>query len=231
MAQLIAHRGCSSDAPENTLSAFEAALDLGVDAIELDVHATKDGEIVVMHDSFVGRTTNGVGRISTMALEKIKSLDAGSWFSKQFCGERVPTLDEVLELVGRRAGLFIELKAPGLEKRALQLVKGRGLLKNATFTSFNNSWLKKLKQAEPKARIGDIILLNVFAPWGEYADYDMVLPFWPIVGESFIEEAHKKKLGVAVWTVNSAELIDYFTGYGVDGVITDYPRAAKGAKR
>ncbi|MEK6570557.1 MAG: glycerophosphodiester phosphodiesterase family protein [Bacteroidota bacterium] len=128
---VVAHRGCSGRAPENTVAAFEMALEFGADMIECDVRLTKDDEVVVFHDRTLNRTTDGGGPVEERTLEDLKKLDAGSWFSRRFSGERIPTLNEVLCLLEGRAFLNIELKADSrkrrshvlLEERVLQAVK------------------------------------------------------------------------------------------------------------
>src|SRR5512139_1857475 len=107
---IFAHRGASAHAPENTLAAFELALAQQADAIELDVKLSADGRVIVIHDSTVDRTTDGHGKVKDMSLADLKALDAGSFFSSEFAGEKIPTLDEVFEAVGRRTFINIELK-------------------------------------------------------------------------------------------------------------------------
>src|SRR5512140_205883 len=110
---LVAHRGSSGTAPENTMAAFRKAIAAGVDMIELDVRMSKDYHLIVLHDSTVRRTTNGPGRVCGMSLQELKSLDAGSWFGPRFRGEQIPTLREVMELLPARVGLNSEVKTDG----------------------------------------------------------------------------------------------------------------------
>jgi hypothetical protein len=122
---IIAHRGASAYAPENTLAAFKKAIDLGADGIELDVHLSKDGEVVVIHDRTIDRTSNGKGQVAEMSLKELKALDFGSWFSDEYQKESIPLLREVLELLKDWNGLLnIELKQNGLERYPLAAALG-----------------------------------------------------------------------------------------------------------
>jgi glycerophosphoryl diester phosphodiesterase len=222
--QVIAHRGASSQAPENTLAAFEKALELGVDGLEMDVRETKDGELVVVHDATVTRTTNGNGRVKTKTLKQVKALDAGSWFGKSFAGETIPTLKEVLELSNNKARVFIELKAPRIEEKVLETIKQQKMLKKTVVTSFNAAYLRRVKELEPKATVGDILLLDFLAPWRNWGDFDCLLPFWPLIGDSFLKGTKKKGLEVFPWTVNDGGVMEFLSEKKVDGIITDFPR-------
>ncbi|HEX9075950.1 MAG TPA: glycerophosphodiester phosphodiesterase family protein, partial [Anaerolineae bacterium] len=139
---IIAHRGASNWAPENTLAAFQRACALGADGIELDVTLTRDGVPVVIHDDTVDRTTNGKGAVAQMTLEEIRSLDAGSWYSAEFRGEKIPTLAGVLQAVGQCGLVDIELKgtklkADGLEAAAIRAVESAGMHERVILSSFN----------------------------------------------------------------------------------------------
>lgn len=151
---LVAHRGASAVAPENTLSAFHAAIEAGADAIELDVQASADGQLVVVHDSTLDRTTDGTGAVFETDGATIATLDAGSWFSPDHAGERVPTLDEVLGLGG--IGFEVELKGYGADFLAgvLAAVAAAGVLDRVEFTGWNLPLLALLKRLEPSARTG-----------------------------------------------------------------------------
>jgi glycerophosphoryl diester phosphodiesterase len=152
--RIVAHRGAATVAPENTMAAFRAARDLGADGIELDVHATADGELVVLHDFTVDRTTDGTGRIFELPMAEVGRLDAGSWFGTAFAGEPVPRLSEVLAL--ERLELEVELRVFTMASMlgALHLVEAAGALDRTEFTSWNTSMLVTLKGHAPRARIG-----------------------------------------------------------------------------
>ena len=147
---IIAHRGASSLAPENTLAAVQKALDLKVDVVEIDVHRSSDGELVVLHDATLDRTTTGSGPVKQYSLEEVKSFDAGSWFSPSFVEERIPTLREVLEKTKDQATLLIELKGERTEVRTVELVKELGMTDQVIIQSFDFLQIQKAKQKAPE---------------------------------------------------------------------------------
>ena len=156
----IAHRGASSYAPENTFAAFDLAKKMGVKDIELDVHFTKDDHIVVIHDERVDRTTDGSGHVREMSLEKIRSLDAGAWFSGEFTAEPIRTLGEVLERYKNDLNFHIEIKAreaPGLASRTCDLVRGYGVVNTTTITSFDKQWLVETRKYAPEIPAGWLV--------------------------------------------------------------------------
>lgn len=144
---VAAHRGAKRVAPENTISAFEKALSMGAAALELDTHVTNDGQVVVVHDSHVDRTTNGSGPVRSLTAAEVTGLDAGSWYSPEFAGARIPTLAEVLELTKGRARLNIELKsASGDAPRVIDLVRQHDALDRALLMSFDLDSVLAAKQ-------------------------------------------------------------------------------------
>ncbi len=156
MTKITAHRGYSEKYPENTLTAFKKAVEDGADRIELDVHASKDGKLVVHHAYSLGNTDNGEGFIFDRESGYIKSLDAGKWFSNEFIGEKIPFLEEVFETIGNKTEYEIELKGFGEEfiRKALGVVKNFSLLQKVEFTSSSLYTLQKIKQLEHNAIIG-----------------------------------------------------------------------------
>lgn len=156
---VIAHRGASSRAPENTLASFQAALDIGVDGIELDVHLSRDGHLVVIHDANLRRTTNGQGLVHEHTLAELKALDAGSWHGAAFAGERIPTFEEVLDLVGSRVPLQVELKGAteGVTEATLAALERRGLLGTVMMTSFHLNLLPRVRELVPAVEIGALV--------------------------------------------------------------------------
>ncbi len=156
----VAHRGFSGKAPENTLAAVRMALALPyVRWMEIDVQLTRDGVPVVIHDFTLDRTTNGHGKIKNMDYEHLRRLDAGSWKGRAFRGERVPSLEEVLELASGRLRLNIELKTsgdmyPGLEKAVIDLVSSKGMRDDVVLTSFDAGALQRIKELDPRFRTG-----------------------------------------------------------------------------
>ena len=151
----IAHRGASGTFPENTLSAFRAAIDAGADMCELDVQLTRDGAVVVIHDDTVERTTDGNGEVAELTLEELKRLDAGAKFKGGAVkGERIPTLDEVFAVTSGKCGLNIELKAGGVEHQVAQIMQARNAFGDSIVSSFDWEYLKKIQQLHFNIRIG-----------------------------------------------------------------------------
>lgn len=230
---VTAHRGFSGRAPENTLAAFRAAIAAGCDQIELDVHLSRDGEVVVIHDDTLGRTTNGRGNVAERTVAELRGLDAGAWFSPAFAGERIPTLAEVLELTGSRIGLNIELKAgkrlpytlEELAERTLAVVRQAGVTERVLFSSFSPAAIDRIRALDP----GLPIALIVEKPWRTPAEadggagYRMLSCRTTVLNAANIRLAHAAGIGIHVWTVNAPGMMRKFIALGVDGIITNHP--------
>jgi glycerophosphoryl diester phosphodiesterase len=143
----IGHRGAKADAPENTLTSFKKAIEIGVDAIELDVRKTKDNKLVVIHDADIKRTTNGKGLVAKLTLKEIKGFSTEG-------GETIPTLEEVLDFLDKRVKVIIELKEPGVEEQVLSAVHERRLQKNVIITSFLEDALRKVRELDKEIETG-----------------------------------------------------------------------------
>lgn len=224
----IAHRGASGHAPENTLKAVRMALDLGAAWIEVDVHLA-EGELVVIHDPSLERTTTGTGAVSASSLSYLRSLDAGS-------GERIPLLVEVLDLVAGRAGINIELKGEHTAGPVATLLGGRvahGTLRpdRVLVSSFDADALKEVKLLQPAIPIG--VLLERHhkenAETVEAMGAFSVHVHHETIDERFVADAHGRGLKVFSYTVNSLEAIRRMRHLGVDGIFTDYPALCAGA--
>ncbi len=232
---VIAHRGASSLAPENTLAAVRKALDLKVDVVEIDVHRTADGELVVIHDATVDRTTTGSGPVNRYSLEELRSLDAGSWFNRSFAGERIPTLREVLETTKDKATLLIELKGERTEVRTVELVQELGMADQVIIQSFDFLQIQKVKQKSPE--IPTVFLVRE----PEHKDDPTKAALWmcniaDYVGASgigvrhnwftleLLELAQERHLDIFVWTVDQQKDMKKFIKHGVQGVITNRPQ-------
>lgn len=240
---IIAHRGASGSAPENTLAAVNKALEIGVDMVEIDVHQTKDKEIVVIHDNTVNRTTNGRGRVRDYSLKHLKALDAGSWFSSEFKNERVPALAEVIKLVKGKAELLIEIKSsgayPGIEEIIIKILEENDFVKQCVIHCFNSVSLKKIRTHHPEVRIQKLVLGNIFflplhidyrPQLGHYHHYDFVSGINPnhkYINEMMLKKIQQKGQTVYVWTQNDEEKMKELISLGVDGIITDYPEKLK----
>ena len=235
--EIIAHRGASAYAPENTLAAFKKAIDLGATMLELDIHQTKDSQIVVVHDETINRTTNGKGKIKNLSLAEIKSLDAGSWFSSAFAGERIPTLQDVFDGMPDSITLLIELKAgsekyPGIEKRVARIIRERKTEHRVILKSFDDEVLFRLHHLAPDIPRLKIIVTQFFGIIIEHGlNFGTVLDdsvqylehHWFGLTEGFIEDAHKKGFKVFAWDVDDKDRMQGLIEKGIDGIETDHP--------
>lgn len=239
----VAHRGASEVFPENTLASIRGALALGVDSIELDVQRSRDGALVLIHDTTLARTTNARVRypgrapwnVADFDYDELRQLDAGAWKGPGFAGERIPTLEQAIELVRpSRTGLLLELKAPALYPGIVTdlvgtlratpgvldgLVAGRRLV----VESFDFAAMKAHKTRAPEVPVG---LLGSPArdnlpALGSWAD--QVNPHHWSVDRSYVEEVHRHGMGCLVWTVNRSSAMRRALGLGVDGIITNGP--------
>ncbi|GAB4311767.1 MAG: glycerophosphodiester phosphodiesterase family protein [Promethearchaeota archaeon] len=228
---LVAHRGFSAKFPENTLLAFEQAALVGVDMVEFDVQATKDGHLVVLHDASVDRTTNGTGLVSELTLEEVKSLDAGR-------GQPVPTLKEVAAWSVNRTGLQAELKVRGFARTFLDDLEGGGdgVLERALVSSFDHAALRELKSLKPELAVATLEgqapvrsergvekLARRFVKRALEVGAEAIHPHYFNAFPELVEAAHAAGLRVHVWTVNSPVLVKALLEMGVDGVISDDP--------
>ena len=210
VAPPVAHRGASAVAPENTIPSFRAALASGVTQLDTDVRFTSSGVPVLMHDKRVGRTTDGSGRISTMSLEQVKALDAGSWFSADFAGVRVPTFYQALTFLSRRgAYLQVELKVRPTDQQAddfLNRIRWLGMLERVRVISFDEVTIDLVRSKEPALQTGIIDKAD------EARSADAVLPygsayvvnFWSVT-EARMAGWRAAGLEVRPWTVNTIE--------------------------
>lgn len=233
---VVAHRGASKDAPENTLAAFNKAIEMGADAVELDVQLSADGEAVIFHDFAVDRTTDGSGNVEDMTLAELRKLDAGSWFDPQFKGERIPTLKEAIELIDGRAKVFVELKTEakgdfGLEKRVIEVVKETGSEHSTIMISFNPISLIHARRRFSGVPIGllyandtpDFLRERKFAP---LIHPQALLPGIEMATGDHVAKMLDRGHRVIVWTVNEPEQMERMISMGADGIITDTPDVA-----
>jgi len=217
----IGHRGSRAYEPENTLRSFKKALELGVDAVELDVRRTKDGRIVVIHDAEVGRTTNGKGLVSELTLREIKQLVTEK-------GEKIPTLEEALDFLDRKVKVLIELKETGLEKKVLSLILEKGLEKNVIIVSFLEEALRKVRELNEMVETGLIYVRHknpIKAALELRASY--LLPMYRFTHTANVQKAHENGLKVIVWTINEQEEVSEYAKKGVDGIASDKPDILK----
>jgi glycerophosphoryl diester phosphodiesterase len=228
---IFAHRGASAHAPENTLAAFELALAQGADAIELDVKLSADGHAVVIHDGTVDRTTGAQGRVWEMPLADLRSLDAGSFFSERFSGEKIPTLEEVFDAVGRRTFINVELTnydtpRDHLVETVCSLVKKFGLQKRVLFSSFHMSALSSARSYLPEIPRGLLATDDWRGIWVRsfvfaFGDYQALHPNVKDASPQQVQYAHRLGRRVHVWTVNAEADMRRLFKWGVDGIFTD----------
>ncbi|MEO5711684.1 MAG: glycerophosphodiester phosphodiesterase family protein [Nocardioidaceae bacterium] len=239
----VAHRGSSGCAPENTLAAIHAAVAVGADAVELDVHRTSDGALVVLHDSTLARTTDievrlpgrSRARVSDLTCDEIRMLDAGSWHSPSYAGERVPLLSEVLDvLADSGTGLLLEVKNPdaypGIEadlvaelRRVRHYFTGALTERQLVVESFDHRSMLRLKRLCPSISVGLLGSparrnLPSIAAWA-----DQVNPHHRRLRRSYVDAAHDAGLDVQVWTVDGVAEMSRLLAMGVDGIITNRP--------
>jgi glycerophosphoryl diester phosphodiesterase len=229
-----AHRGASCTAPENTLEAFSLARDVGADGIELDVHLSKDGELIVAHDDTVDRCSSGTGRIVDMTLREIKQLD----FSNHIAGYRgmkAPTLAEVYELIKpTNMTVNIELKTgivlyEGIEEKCVKLARDVGMQDRVFYSSFNHYSLTLIKSLEDGVRIAPLYQEALFEPW-QYAVHmgaQAIHPFYPTMATpKIMEELAKTGVLCNPWTVDDEKALTWMAQLGVNAVITNNPDLA-----
>lgn len=237
MAQplIIAHRGASGSAPENTLASFRQAMEIGSDFIELDIHLSKDGELIVMHDETVNRTTNGKGKIKNLTLEQIKNLDAGSWFGNEFKGLVVPTLDEVFQLSNGKIKLLIEVKGnpkkyPGIEKKLIDKIYKYYSKDWCIVQSFEEEFLNNIHKMDSTIPLHQLIVGKIF-PLKIPVFILAVNPNYHFVSVKKVEKLHLQNKKIFVWTVNEEKKMQKLISMGVDGIITNYPGKLKKVNR
>lgn len=234
---IFAHRGASAYAPENTLSAFELALRQGADGIELDAKLSADGQVVVIHDQTVDRTTGAHGRVDQLSLAQLKALDAGSSFSPQFQGERIPTLEEVFATLGKRLLINVELTnyrsaTDALVPKVAELVRRHGLQDWVLFSSFHPLNLLRARRLLPSVPAGFLLLPGkaaalIYKVLGRWLSPKFVHPYFADVDPAYLAAQRRLGRGVNVWTVNQAEDMRRLFDLGVDGIFTDDPPLAQ----
>lgn len=236
MTRILAHRGASGYAPENTLEAFALAAQLGADGVELDVHLSSDGEIVVIHDERVDRTTNGIGLVSEMTLSQLKALNACNGMGGLTAHNTIPTLREVYELLSP-TGLMIntEIKTDallydGICEKLTALEKETGMEGRIIYSSFNHNTILEMKKVNPDAKTGLLYVEALANPWA-YAKSigaDALHPdkFSTLNYPEIMEICNQQGIETNIWTVNTAEDLEFLMRHGATSVITNYPALA-----
>ena len=226
---VIAHRGASGHAPENTLGAFKKAVAMGATFIETDLQLSRDARFVAIHDSTVNRTTNGDGVVHEMTLAELRRLDAGSWFGSEFAGERIPTLEELLAFSKKNDVVFyLEMKPAGSwggEHALIGALRESGEIPRSVVISFDASIVLNLRKIEPTLMTGLLYDGQIENPVKRAVEVGarqlLVRGDW--VTPALLTEARKKDLQVVCWTVNHPAHMRMLMAAGVDGIMSDYP--------
>jgi glycerophosphoryl diester phosphodiesterase len=226
---IIAHRGASGHAPENTLAAFERAVQLGAGFIETDLHLTRDARFIAIHDRTLERTTNGRGAVRDFTLAELRELDAGLWYDRQYSGQQIPTLEEILAFSRKHDVVFyFEIKyeaAWGMHHGLVAALQGAENAARSIVLSFDPQTLLALRRLDASVMMGLLV---------EEAKSDLVqaaldagarqlCPRFDLVTRDLVEQAHRSDLHVVTWTVNDAEKMRAALDAGVDGIMTDLP--------
>ncbi|KQZ70619.1 glycerophosphodiester phosphodiesterase [Nocardioides sp. Root151] len=244
---IIDHRGSSGAAPENTLAAIRLAIAQKSEVVENDIQRTSDGELVIVHDTTLARTTDveqvfpdrAPWNVGDFTLAEIKQLDAGSWFAPEFAGERVPTLAEWVNAVGQQAGMLLEPKAPELypgievdidkELRSLPAFQRALRADRVVVQSFNHAWLRVYKDLAPDVPVGLLYGskpseadIAAAATWAQ-----QVNPALGAIDEATVDQVHRAGMEIHVWTVNAGTDMRRAINWDVDGIITNYPQVLR----
>jgi glycerophosphoryl diester phosphodiesterase len=228
-----AHRGASHEAPANTLAAFRRAIELGADGIELDVHLSSDGEVVVIHDFDLAATTDGTGAVREKSLSELKELDAGGWFAPAFAGERIPTLQEVIDEVGKNLLLNVEIKTKslqgeGLAESVVETIVSNGLSERVIVSSFNPLAVQRVRRLEPSIPIGLLYApdqaLFLRRAWFRHLLQPQALhPDHRMVDAEYMQWARDRGYRIHVWTVDEPAEMRRLEELGVDLIVTNRP--------
>ncbi len=240
---VISHRGANQVAPQNTIAAFEKSIEIGCDGFETDVHLTKDGVPVICHNFTIDETSTGTGAIKNMTLEELRQYDFGKYKGAEFEGEKIPTMDEFLEVSKKMWDkmnvLNIELKSEkfgeagtAIVEKTIDAVKNHGLFDKLLISSFDPAILVVCKKVDPKCRTGilyspDNLVSLKIAPrpvsFCKEIGADALHPFFMYVTRLYVERAHRAGIQVNPWTVNKESTARHLIKLGVDGLITDNP--------
>ena len=223
---VIAHRGASGSAPENTLAAVQKAIQAGAGFIEVDVHQSRDGIPVVIHDYTLDRTTNGSGEVSEFTFDELQQLDAGSWYGPAFSGEKIPSLEQVLSVIPDEVTLSIEIKGdscdyPGLQKNVLDVILKLNRQTGCIIKSFDEQMLVYFKREAPSI---PRILVYVFGFGVLDADVQYLQHYEMFLSRAFVARAQSLGYRVIAWGVQSEYKMREMLYWGVNGIETDYPQ-------
>jgi glycerophosphoryl diester phosphodiesterase len=235
MPWIIAHRGASAHAPENTLAAFERAVQLGANFIESDLHLTRDAHFVAIHDHTLERTTNGQGFVHDHTLAELRELDAGKWYDREFMGEKIPTLEEVLAFSHRHDVVFyLEVKyevAWGMHHALVAALRSTGSAARTVVISFDATTLHALRKLDPSLMLGLLVEKpdTDFIRLATSVGARQICAATAIVTPELVSKAHQSDLHVVAWTVNTVEEMRTTLSAGVEGIMTDFPARIRAA--
>lgn len=225
----IAHRGASGYAPENTFAAFRRAIALGAGFIETDLQLSRDARLVAIHDATVNRTTNGQGAVHDMTLAELRRLDAGSWFGSEFAGERIPTIEEILEFANKHDVVFyLEMKPSGSwggEHALISALRESREIARTVVISFDAAILAAVRKIEPTLMTGLLFEGHIPNPLDKAIEIGarQLAVRGDLVTPRLLKEARGRDLQVVCWTVNHPGHMRLLVQAGVDGIISDYP--------
>lgn len=225
--KVISHRTAAGYAPENTIAGIEKSIKSKAEYVEIDVQESKDGEIVLLHDSNFKRTAGIDKNVWDANTEEIKTYDVGSYFSKRYKGEKVPTLDEALKASKDKIKLLIEIKVNGHEQKSmipkvLQLIKENKMDKECIIASLNLSILNEVKKIEPKIKTCYLAAYKLDG-FSKYKDVDILGLEAKLVNDGLTNSIHEQGKRVFVWTVDNVQQMTTMIKSEIDGIITDYP--------
>lgn len=236
MTKVWAHRGASAYAPENTMPAFKLAVEMGADGIELDVHESKDGKLMVIHDETVDRTSNGRGRVVDMSCQELKSLDFSYGFD-QYANTRIPTLREVYGFIrGTNLSVNLEIKCDvviywGIWEKVLQLEQEMGMQGRVHYSSFNHYVLRELQKLDPEASTGLLYAQALLDPWvyAQYCRARAIHPYFSAITEcpGLLEGCRRANIDINAWTVNDEEMMRQLSDEDINAIITNKPDVAR----
>ena len=236
-SEVVAHRGFSAVAPENTLAAIRSAIEAGASGCEFDVYAASDGPVVLMHDATVDRTTNGSGNVTELTVAELRRLDAGSWKDRRYAGELVPTLKEALQqLKGSGCQAVIEIKMEGISERVVETVRAAGMIDESAVIAFSPAVVREVCTLEPRLPCAWLANEKLTGSPAERADWiatrarqcntSMVDLNYQMLSDALLAELDKRGLTVWTWTVNDPVIMDGLMRWGIQSITTDRPDLA-----
>jgi glycerophosphoryl diester phosphodiesterase len=216
--RIVAHRGASAYEPENTIRAIRRAIEFAADMVEIDVQSTRDDHLVIIHDAEVERTTNGKGSVKELTLAAIRRLDAGK-------GEKIPTMQEVLEAAKDKIGVMIEVKSVGIEKRLLELIRSEEMSEQVIVTSFMTDVVRNIRKLDSKLSTGQIFSWKIpnLAKRAVELRTTVMVPAFDLVNRRMVQELHEVSVPIYTWTVDNRRIAERLIELGVDGIVTNKP--------